>query len=425
MSQKTKADGRQLLGRLLEELDARLKSDPPDEMFAVDSVNVAWPNIMACLRETVASGDDTRCHDMVEQLASSDTPFMLFAHQFGLLRNFVIKQALMHGSIANVRRTMTQFEDMEESFAAIYLRVFLGRLGSRNHSRLSHIRALGDKNILSYFESHLEWIARLVEAVRARSLDAMPELDPGRCQFGIWLNGDGSRLIRDRSHAREIRELHQAMHHVVDEVGAIMNHRRASGPIYALLKKAETYSLELGGEISLLNNIVIMSVYNKDPLTGFLTRRFLDRVLINQMEVAKATEAPFCVVMFDIDRFKDVNDGHGHQTGDRALEHIADIVRDTLRQSDLVFRFGGEEFLLVAPSTTLIQAHQLAEKLRQRIAATPLAHEPPLTLTASFGVSEVSPLSYDNVDAHMVHEVIAACDANLYAAKRLGRNRVV
>lgn len=425
MSQKTKADGRQLLGRLLEELDARLKSDPPDEMFAVDSVNVAWPNIMACLRETVASGDDSRCHDMVEQLASSDTPFMLFAHQFSLLRNFVIKQALMHGSIANVRRTMTLFEDMEEGFAAIYLRVFLGRLGSRNHSRLSHIRALGDKNILSYFESHLEWIARLVEAVSARSLEAMPELDPGRCQFGVWLNGEGARLIRDRSHAREIRELHQAMHHVVDEVGAIMNHRRASGPIYALLKKAETYSLELGGEISLLNNIVIMSVYNKDPLTGFLTRRFLDRVLINQMEVAKATEAPFCVVMFDIDRFKDVNDVHGHQTGDRALEHIADIVRDTLRQSDLVFRFGGEEFLLVAPSTTLIQAHQLAEKLRQRIAATPLAHEPPLTLTASFGVSEVSPLSYDNVDAHMVHEVIAACDANLYAAKRLGRNRVV
>lgn len=418
-------DGRQLLGHLLDEFDAHLKASPPDEMFAIESVNVTWPNILDCLREAIANGNESRCHQMVEQLAGSDTPFLLFAHQFGVLRNFIIKQALTHASIDDARRTMTLFEEMEEGFAAIYLRVFLNRLGTRNHLRLKHIRALSDKNLLSYFESHLEWMARLVEAVRIRSTGDMPELDPARCQFGTWLNGEGTRLIRDQSHVREIRELHEAMHHVVVEIGSIMDHQRASGPIYALLKKAETYSLELGGEISLLNNVVIMSVYNKDPLTGFLTRRFLDRVLVNQMEIAKATEAAFSIVMFDLDRFKEVNDTYGHQIGDCALEHVAGIVRDTLRQSDLVFRFGGEEFLLVAPSTTLAQAHTLADKLRLSIAAKPLAHDPPLHLTASFGVVEVSPHTYENVDTRMVHEVIAACDANLYAAKRLGRNRVV
>jgi diguanylate cyclase len=418
-------EGKQLLGRLLDELERRLQTDVPDELFTVENVNVAWPNIMHCLGEAVSQDDETRCHAIVEQLASSDTPFLLFAHQFGVLRNYLVKQAISHGSIDEARLAMNMFEEMEEGFAGIYLRVFLNRLGTRNHLRLTHIRALSDKNLLSYFESHLEWMARLVEAVHMRNQEDMPELDPTRCQFGRWLAGEGARLIRDQSHIRQVSELHEAMHHVVAEVGALMDHQRASGPIYALLKKAETFSLELGNEISMLNNVVIMSVYNKDPLTGFLTRRFLDRVLVNQLEIAKATEAAFSIIMFDLDHFKEVNDTYGHQTGDRALEHIAGIVRGTLRQSDLVFRFGGEEFLLVAPSTTLHQAQTLADKLRQSIATRPLSNEPPLTLTASFGVLEISPDSYENVDTRMVHQVIEACDANLYAAKRLGRNRVV
>lgn len=418
-------DNRRLLERLLHELDARISSNPPDEIFAIESTNVAWPSIKDCLLETLDSGDETRCEAMVRQLAGSDTPFMLFAHQFGVLRNQVLKLALEGGAIVDAQRVMTLFEEMEEGFAAIYLRVFLNRLGTRNHLRLTHIRALNDKNILSYFECHLEWMAKLVDAVRARELPQMPELDPTRCQFGSWLNDEGARLIRDRSHIAQIRELHDAMHHVVIEVGGIMNHPRASGPVYALLKKAETYSLELGHEISLLNSIVIMSVYNKDPLTGFLNRRFLDRVLITQMELAKATESPFSVIMFDLDHFKDLNDQYGHQVGDQALEHIAGIVRETLRQSDLIFRYGGEEFLLVSPSTSLAHARSLAEKLRERIAGSPLPQHPALTMTASFGVTEVSPDSYEVVDTRLVHDVIAACDGKLYAAKHSGRNRVV
>ena len=416
---------RELLGRWLEQLDLRLRSDPPDDFFAVESIDVAWPRIKDCLQEAMRTGNESGCREMVEQLADSDSPFMLFSHQFGVLRSLVVKVVLDSGILDEARTAVALFEEMEERFAAVYLRVFLNRLGTRNHLRLGHIRALNDKNILVYFESHLEWMARLVDAVRDRAGDGMPELDPNACQFGRWLAAEGPRLIRDRSHVAQIQHLHEAMHRVVSEVGSIMTHPRASSPIYALLRKAETFSLELGNEISLLNSVVIMSVYNKDPLTGFLNRRFLDRVLVNQMEIAKATETPFSVIMFDLDHFKQLNDGYGHQTGDRALEHVAALVRDSLRQSDLVFRFGGEEFLLVAPSTALAPARQLAEKLRERLASAPLPHTPPLPLSASFGVVEVNPASYEVVDQRHVHEVIAACDARLYAAKHSGRNCVV
>ncbi|MFZ2268751.1 MAG: sensor domain-containing diguanylate cyclase [Azonexus sp.] len=416
---------RSLLAQLLLDLDSQLASAPPDEAVVVESVNVAWPRIKDCLARALEGDQQLRCHDMIEELAGEGTPFMLFSHQFGVLRNLIIHLVLEKRNLEEAKTIVALFEELEEEFAAVYLRVFLNRLGTRNHLRLSHIQALSDKNLLSYFESHLEWVARLVESVSARDPAGMPELDPSRCQFGSWLNGDGAKLIRDKSHISQIRKLHEALHHVVSEVGEIMSHRRASGPTYALLKKAETYSLELGNEISLLNSIVIMSVYNKDPLTGFLNRRFLDRVLINQMEIAKATESAFSVIMFDIDHFKKLNDKHGHNTGDRALEHIATIVRETLRQSDLVFRYGGEEFLLVAPSTSNIQAHLLAEKLRQRLQDNPLPGEPPIPISASFGVTEIAPASYAVVDTALVRDVIAECDGKLYAAKRRGRNRVV
>lgn len=418
-------ENRLLLSRLLVELDHQLQTDPPDELFAVESVNVAWLRIKSCLNETLLTGDETSCHSMIEELAGNNTPFMLFSHQFGVLRNLVLKLPLARGSIDEASQAMTLFETMEDSFAATYLRVFLNRMGTRNHLRLSHIRGLNDKNLLVYFESHLEWIAQFVQAVATRQPEDMPEKNPACCKFGLWLNDDGARLIRDRSHTAQLIKLHQALHHVVSEVASIMGRQNASGPIYALLKKAETYSLELGNEISLLNNIVIMSVYNKDPLTGFLNRRFLDRVLINQMEIAKATESVFCIIMFDIDHFKKLNDSYGHQAGDRALEHIAQLVRNRLRQSDLIFRYGGEEFLLVAPSTSHNQAHALAEKLRLCIADNPLPGETAIPISASFGVTEICPSSYAVVDTRLVNDVIASCDGKLYAAKHNGRNRVV
>lgn len=421
----SKLETTDLLKRLLGELDQRLETDLPDEAIVVESVNVAWPKIKDCLALALEQGSTDRCHTMIEELAGAGTPFMLFAHQFGVLKGLIVKQTLERGALDEMKSIFSLFEEMEEEFASVYLRVFLNRLGTRNHLRLSHIRALSDKNILSYFESHLEWIAQLVEASGSRNPEQMPELDHRHCEFGSWLNADGAELIRDKSHLSQLRKLHEAMHHVVIEVCAIMDHQRASAPIYALLKKAETYSLELGNEISLLNSIVIMSVYNKDPLTGFLNRRFLDRVIITQMEMSKATESAFSLIMFDVDHFKKLNDQHGHNTGDRALEHIASLVRDTLRQSDLVFRYGGEEFLLVLPSTNNPQAHLLAEKLRQRIQDSPLPGEPPISLSASFGVTEVAPDSYSVVDTRLVRDLIAECDGKLYAAKRHGRNRVV
>jgi diguanylate cyclase (GGDEF)-like protein len=127
--------------------------------------------------------------------------------------------------------------------------------------------------------------------------------------------------------------------------------------------------------------------------------------------------------MIDMDKFKEINDAHGHAAGDYLLKAFADCVRITLRRTDLAFRFGGDEFLIALPQTPLTMAQQVVQKLRQAFAAvdfsdaiTNLEHQP----TLSIGVAERSkPLNLLTLPA-----LISAADAALYDAKSANRNCV-
>jgi diguanylate cyclase (GGDEF)-like protein len=119
--------------------------------------------------------------------------------------------------------------------------------------------------------------------------------------------------------------------------------------------------------------------------------------------------------MLDIDHFKRVNDDYGHQAGDRALERLAAIVMQELREADRLGRYGGEEFLIVTPGINRVQAAALAERLRQRIAQETFDAIP--RMTCSFGVCE---LEGDNADS-----LVRRADELLYEAKHAGRNSVI
>lgn len=414
-----------LLLTLLSDLDqeaqknAYLLESEPAQKFHITHID-----IQQCLIQELSDSTLRPCYDLIEKMASERTPYTLFIYHFGILKNFVVSAAIKRENFNDLREVMKLWENLEDRYAETYLKVFLNRLQTRNHLRLSHLRSLTDKNILTYYEQHLVWIAQLAAAVEAGNADGLPELDHNKCEFGSWLYGKGTDIIKDKSHLKHLDELHISMHREAIVIRKLLLEGHSSAPIYALVKKAEHYSLELGNEIALMNSIVIMTVYNKDPLTGFLNRRFLEKVMINQMEIAKATETPFSIIMIDLDHFKKLNDTHGHQTGDKALVHISDIIRKTVRQSDLVFRYGGEEFLLVLPSANHTSTYVLAEKLRHAIEKTPLPENTPIFLTASFGVQEISPDDYSVVDRALVREAIAQCDGKLYAAKRQGRNRI-
>jgi diguanylate cyclase (GGDEF)-like protein len=158
-----------------------------------------------------------------------------------------------------------------------------------------------------------------------------------------------------------------------------------------------------------------------DPLTGLPNRRSLYEHLQREFQRAGRYRHPMSVVMSDIDHFKKVNDTWGHQIGDRVIRLVADVMRSLVRASDIAGRFGGEEFLLVAPETGREAVAPLCERIRslvEREAARAGDGIPPVTIS-------VGAASTDAVHVETVDELVHAADTALYEAKRAGRNRVV
>ena len=159
-----------------------------------------------------------------------------------------------------------------------------------------------------------------------------------------------------------------------------------------------------------------------DGLTGLHNRRYLDTQLRTLFARAKVRGRPLTICITDIDRFKLVNDGYGHDAGDEVLKEFAGRIRATVRGADLACRFGGEEFVLVMPDTPAEVAATVAERLRGMIEARPFqlrSGETPLMLTASMGIATVGP----GIDTPQ--QLLKQADRALYEAKNSGRNRVV
>ncbi len=158
-----------------------------------------------------------------------------------------------------------------------------------------------------------------------------------------------------------------------------------------------------------------------DALTGIFNRRSMDQLLQREVALSERHGHPLSVVMIDMDKFKDINDTHGHAAGDHMLKAFADCVRITLRKTDLAFRYGGDEFVIALPQTGIMQAQQVVTKLRQAFAAVDfsdaiakLDHHP----TLSIGVAERTKGS----GLLTLAQLLAAADSALYDAKSANRN---
>jgi diguanylate cyclase (GGDEF)-like protein len=152
-----------------------------------------------------------------------------------------------------------------------------------------------------------------------------------------------------------------------------------------------------------------------DPLTGLFNRLRVDQALAGEVARASRYGDPLSLVLFDVDFFKAINDAHGHQAGDRALVRLADAARALVRRSDLLARWGGEEFILLTPDSDGASARNAAEKLRAAIER--LAFEDIGKITCSFGVTQY-------VDGDTAETLVRRADRALYLAKLNGRNRV-
>lgn len=167
-------------------------------------------------------------------------------------------------------------------------------------------------------------------------------------------------------------------------------------------------------ELEQLNQVLLLQA-NTDDLTSIYNHRFIFQRLREEVERADRYHLPLSIMMLDLDHFKSINDRLGHQIGDIVLNRVAQTIKQTLRQIDIAGRYGGEEFLVILPQTSLEDAVPVAERIRERVSAISLEGVKP-KVTISIGVAAF----YDESES----ELLARADRLLYLAKANGRNRV-
>lgn len=162
-------------------------------------------------------------------------------------------------------------------------------------------------------------------------------------------------------------------------------------------------------------NAALEQLATKDPLTGAGNRRAQNEKLDAMSAMFRRNHTAASVLILDVDHFKKVNDTHGHITGDEILVELADLIRANIRPTDNLYRYGGEEFIVIAEHTDLASAQKLAEKLRASVQSNAFVSDIPLTV--SFGVAELQP-------GEGRQGWLGRADSALFNAKNAGRNRV-
>lgn len=248
--------------------------------------------------------------------------------------------------------------------------------------------------------------------------DELPRL--GDSSFGLWLHHKAVGIFEGSHELPVIRDAIIA----VDRTLIPLCEAQLGQPDREELRRlAKAVQNELGQIKFLLIGMFERFVElesGKDALTQLLNRRFLPAILSREAEICRDQGKSFALLMIDVDHFKHINDGHGHEAGDRVLQQMASLLLNGVRSGDFVFRYGGEEFLVLLVEVDEILALRIAEKLRGRVEQEPflLPNGQQLQVTTSIGMAVH--------DGHPDYQrLINRADDALYRAKHDGRNRCV
>ena len=266
---------------------------------------------------------------------------------------------------------------------------------------------------------------RWVEAVNCTLVCRLPpderDMDDQayrKCRFGQWYYAPRSEALRDHPGFAAIEGEHTRMH----EIGANLLRRNIQNQPMELRDYENFLSAvkRMQLEVMTLKRELEERLLNTDQLTGARNRLQMLTTLREQLQLVRRNVQYCSIAMMDLDHFKAINDTHGHSIGDQVLRVFSAHILASIRPYDKLFRYGGEEFLICLPNTTLPLAFSVIERLREGLAALPiedsLQHR--FQVTASFGIAALDPTV-------SVEKTIERADTALYAAKSQGRNRTV
>jgi len=249
------------------------------------------------------------------------------------------------------------------------------------------------------------------------SIEDLVEYAPDHCEFGLWLESEAAAFLKNLEMFQKVDFLHNRVHQLVNEMlkSRVQNVPITQQQFDVYLDTEKSFSMLL---IDLRDEIYRL-IFSFDYLTGTLTRQAIFHVLyMEQARINRYTDNS-CVVMLDLDRFKAINDGHGHQVGDKVLLAVAEHFIEHLRPYDSIGRYGGEEFLICLPDVTQDEAKKTMGRISEDLSRLEINvnQQLDLSVTVSIGIAPMFP-------GESMETVIEHADSALYQAKEQGRNRV-
>ena len=293
----------------------------------------------------------------------------------------------------------------------LHINKFSGKANGRDLGRfLDDLRHASDV--------HLDWLMEIILALRFSERAKAPNKGKsrsGNCNFEKVLGGSYGVSIRNSANFKQLMSQHETLHTLSEEcLGKVSLGDFTSSEYAAFLHEARRFQ----HFVDALKMRTTDSLIEVDELTGVHMRNNMETQLEDEWARVQRTGTIFCVAMLDIDYFKWVNDEHGHVFGDMVLAELDNKLVDGLRPYDRVSRYGGDEFLLLLPETSLEEAQVVLNRFRDDIAENEIGvGKRAVRLTVSIGVTQ-----YDTKSD--IPTLIKQADVALYQAKNAGRNRV-
>lgn len=272
--------------------------------------------------------------------------------------------------------------------------------------------------------AHMDWTRRVLRCAVLRASpgeDVLAPLAHTLCRFGRWFGENKAQFEQlDAQDTNALEAVHRTMH---DAIRSICADLLAGRPGQSA--DLETFEQTQGELIRLMSHFKTQFLANAvrhDHLTGLPLRYGIEDEFNLIQRISKRNQGGFLlyVMMIDVDHFKQINDTHGHPVGDIALRHLADVLKRTKRANEPLYRFGGEEFLLLMQCTSPLEVPHTAQRFLDAVrnAPVPVSRDLSLTLTVTVGLSRSG-------DDEELSSVIERADKALYEGKRAGRDRYV
>jgi diguanylate cyclase (GGDEF)-like protein len=353
-----------------------------------------------------------------------------FKNELIFMQRSLFKVVLQKGDNQRALELLTLFDDIDSFVTQEFLNKHLNNIIENNNQRLNTIEIDIQDEMLLYYEAHIRWVNQLALSILKIDITIIPEVCPNSCTFGIWLNSDDSRnIISNTNDYLNMHEIHKKLHNIAQDIKPLLDQKdNHTHSFLAYVREAEEISKIIGLKLSNISNEITRKKSSLDTLTGVLNRELLNTLFSKQIDVHLATTNPMVFAICDLDHFKNINDKYGHIAGDKVLKAFASLLKEHLRSTDIIIRYGGEEFIVIIPNANLSQGKQILNNFMTKLHKEIIVYnDDEIQVTVSIGLIELQALTLDYKNfgiAKILEDTIAQADKLLYKAKENGRDRI-